>query len=121
MKNHISFKRLFRKQKPNKISRVDRIRNILKNLSNANDFDLWCWLQFAPQDYKHMYSFEEVIDEIDRSQWDGERVFSSEALNPIHKHSKLAYFPIEDMKVVKIIRAKRDIFYIGYYIFSNYH
>lgn len=113
----ILIKRLFRQQSLSDISRRHCIRHVLKNLSDANDFNLKCWIQFAPQEYQLKYSIEEVIEKINRSKWDGERIFSSEALNPIHKNSKVAYFPTKDAEVIKVMRAEKDAFYIGHYIF----
>jgi hypothetical protein len=114
------YRRLFRKNVPDEMSRSIRIQQILKKLSPAkNSFELECWVQSSPQSYQVVYSLKEAVEAIDRSRWNGQEVFSSEALGPIHKNSKVAYFPTNDAKVLKVIRAGKDAFHVGYYVFRG--
>jgi len=83
----------------------------------VNGFNVKCWVQFSPRDYQRKHSIEEVIGRINSSQWDGERIFSSEGLTPIHKNADVAYFPTKDAEVIKVMRAGKAAFYIGHYVF----
>jgi hypothetical protein len=114
------YRTLFRKKLSNEMSRRVRIQQILENLSPAKDsFESKCCVQFSPQSYQVVYSLKEAVELIDRSQWSGQEVFSSEALGPIHKNSKVAYFPANDAKALKMIRAGKDAFHVGCYVFRE--
>lgn len=111
---------LFRKDCHHEISRRKRIEITLKNLlfSNTN-FELRCWLSSAPIEYKHIYTFEEAVEKIDRSSWDGEGIFSTPIGKIIHNKSKVAYFFINKWEVLKVIKARKNAFYIGRYVLQS--
>lgn len=110
--------KFFRKDEHHKMSRRKRVQNFLENLSPSNNsFELRCWHTFSPKIYQRTYSLKEAIEEIYTSPWDGEGVFSTSALNPIHKKSTVAYFPIKNQEVLKVIKAGKDAFHIGRYVF----
>jgi hypothetical protein len=88
--------KFFKKTEHHRMSRRECIQNTLKNLLfSSNSFELRCWESSAPKNYQYTYTFEEAVEEIDKSPWDGENVFSTSTLNPIHKKSKVAYFPLK--------------------------
>ena len=71
------YRRLFRKNLPHEMSRRVHTQQILDNLSPAKDsFELKRWVQFSPQSYQLVYSLKEAVEVIDRSEWNGQEVFS---------------------------------------------
>lgn len=114
------YRSLFRKNLPHEMSRRVRIQQILEDLSPAKDsFESKCWVQFSPQSYQVEYPLKDAVEVIDRSQWNGQQVFSSEALGLVHKNSNVAYFLTNDAKVLKVLRAAKDVFHVGYYVFRR--
>ena len=110
----------FAKRPSGEMSRREHIQDILENLAPANnDFEWKCWVQFLPRSYQRTYTLEETVEKINSSPWEGERVFSSEALNPVHKNSKAAYFPTTHLEVMKIIKVGKDAFHIGHFVFNT--
>lgn len=113
------FNKFIKKQESSEMPRRKRIRRILKNLCITNDFRLRCRVQFLPPYYLQNYSIEEVIEKIDRSQWDGDSVFSSEMLNPFHRKSKLAFFPTEGIEMIRVERSQKNVYHMGKFLFRS--
>ena len=110
-------KRDRRKKSYGDTTRRRHISDILENLSYQKNLNGMGESQLSPPEWMRQCSIEEAIEAIDRCRWDERNVFSSEALNPLHRRSHCVFFPTESRNVVQVLRFSKDLFYLGTVLF----